>query len=116
MTNDQRIDYLEERMTRFETGVAADIKQIFEKINALALSTLKTACPSPGACVGLSAELQHIIAAHNATMLRVERLEIELIKLNQQKAWIIGAWSSVAFVASIVGGVVTFVISKLWRP
>jgi hypothetical protein len=47
-------------------------------------------------------------------MLRVERLELELIKLNQQKAWVIGAWSAIAFFSSVVGAIVAFVISKIW--
>jgi hypothetical protein len=111
-----RIDTLESRMDRFETGVAQDIRNIFEKINTLALASAKQACPDPGACVGLGRELHHMLAAHNATMLRVERLELELIKLNQQKAWIIGAWSTVAFVASVVGAVLTLIIGKLWKP
>ncbi len=107
-------------MDRFEDDFAKqvrdDVRAIYNKLNELAIASARQACPSPGACVSLSAELQHVIAAHNATMLRVERLELDLIKLNQQKAWIIGAWSTIAFLSSVIGAAATFIISKIWRP
>ena len=115
MTDDTRFEQLEDRVTRLETQLAADIRRIFEKLEALTVSSVKGACPSPGACVQLGSELQHVIVAHNATMLRVERLEIQLIKLNQQKAWLLGVWSAVAFFSSIVGALIAVLINYYIR-
>jgi hypothetical protein len=89
------------------------LEKIFDKLNALEVLVTKQACPSPGACVGLGDKLQSAILAHNATMLRVERLELELIKLNQQKAWLLGVWSAIAFIAGIIGSIGTLVVAKL---
>ena len=120
MTNDDRIERLEDRVTRLETSIDSKLAQIFEKLNALTLDGVKNACPAPGACIGLGKELEHVLAAHNATMLRVERLELKMIEIERsttagfhrietQKAWILGAWSVVAFCAAIVGGIATIV-------
>jgi uncharacterized protein (UPF0335 family) len=114
MSDAERINSLERRADRLEDKVDKTLGKIFEKLDELSAIVAKQACPSPGACVSLSNELQHVVAAHNATMLRVERLEIELIKLNQQKAWVIGAWSAIAFFSSVVGAIVAFIISKVW--
>jgi len=116
MSSEARIDALETRMDRFEDTVGQDIRRIFEKLDALTEASHRNHCPTPGACITLSAELQHVLKAHNSTMLRVERLELELIRLNQQKAWIVGAWTVIAFFASIVGAAITFVVGKLWTP
>jgi uncharacterized protein (UPF0335 family) len=114
MSDAERINSLERRADRLEDKVDKTLGKIFEKLDELSGSVAKQACPSPGACVSLSNELQHVVAAHNATMLRVERLELELIKLNQQKAWVIGAWSAIAFFSSVIGAIVAFIISKVW--
>jgi hypothetical protein len=118
-----QLDALTERQNRTEARFEAAIKSIDTKldaltaaINATMIDSARNHCPSPGACIGLSSELQHTIAAHNATMLRVERLEIQLIQLHQERAKIIGIWSSIAFMASIVGGGIAFIVGKLWNP
>jgi len=107
-----RIERIENRVDRMEHEV---LEKIFDKLNALTLIVTKQTCPSPGACVGLSEKLQQAIIAHNATMLRVERLELEIIKINQQKAWILGCWSAIAFIAGAIGSIGTLVISKFLK-
>jgi len=115
MSTDQsdRIDRIEHRVDRMETKHEEGLEKIYDKLNALTLAVTKQSCPSPGACIGLGEKLQQSIVAHNATMLRVERLELELIKLNQQKAWVLGAWSGIAFVGGIIGSLITFFATKL---
>ena len=103
-----RIDMLEGRVDKLESTISADLRRIFDK-----LETLTTEGGKSG--VATAKDLCHVISAHNATMLRVERIEIELIKLNQQKAWILGAWSVVALVSSIAGAITTFLVTKLWK-
>jgi hypothetical protein len=123
MPDSPEIARIDARITRLESSTSESMKSIGEKIdkltdaiNATMLDSARNHCPSPGACISLSAELQHTIAAHNATMLRVERLEIQLIQLHQERAKIIGVWSAIAFMASIVGGGIAFVVGKLWNP
>ncbi len=103
MTSEDRIEKLEDRVDRLETSIAADLRRIFEKLETLSIEGAKNACPKPGACLNLGNDLEHLLRAHNATMLRVERLEIQLIALNQQKAWIMGAWAVVAIIAAAIG-------------
>ena len=134
-TSEDRIDRLETRVDRIENKIGADISKIFEKIDALsatvmqaAVDSAKHACPAPGSCVGLNDQLKHVIEAHNATMLRVERLELKMLdmdretlkslhridgqfaNLEKQKAWILGVWSAIAFFAAIVGTVLTIMV------
>jgi chromosome segregation ATPase len=111
-----RIDALENRIDRLEVNISNDLRRIFDKLEALTLDTTRNACPSPGACVGLSKELENQIRAHNATMLRVERLEIQLIELHQERAKLVGIWTAIAFIASLLGGAFVFVVGKLWNP
>jgi hypothetical protein len=111
-----RVDAIEHRLDRLENNLSTDLRRIFQKLESLTLEGVRQACPNPGACVGLSKELENQIAAHNATMLRVERLEIQLIELHQERAKLVGIWTAVAFMASIFGGAIAFVIGKLWTP
>lgn len=119
---DNRIDRLEERVDRLEATIASDIRHIRERLEALTLTSSKQACPSPGACVTLGDQLKHVIESHNATMLRVERLELKILdmdravitqfnKIEVQKAWVLGAWSVVAFLSAIVGAAVPLVFN-----
>lgn len=100
-----RIDMLEGRVDKLESTISADLRRIFDKLEALTTEGGKTG-------VATAKDLCHVTAAHNATMLRVERLEIELIKLNQQKAWLLGAWTVVALVSSVIGAITTFLVTK----
>lgn len=120
--DDDRIDRLENRVDRLETSISADLRRIFEKLEILAIDTTKHACPAPGSCVGLSSKLQDAITAHNATMLRVERLELKILeceratmgefhKLEKQKMWVMGAWSVISIISAIIGTLATIIIS-----
>ncbi len=127
---EDRMDRLETRVDKIEEKMDDVIRRIFEKLEQLSLNSVKNACPNPGACVGLSDELKHVIAAHDSTMRRVERFELKILeieraaieesreverqfhKLERQKAWVLGAWSVVAFLAAIIGTVATIVINK----
>jgi hypothetical protein len=133
MTQDDRIEKLEDRVTRLELSIESKLAMIFEKVNQLSLDSVKNACPSPGSCVTLSKELdhacvkfskelEHAIVSHNATMLRVERMELKLLeidrmtiagfhKIETQKAWVLGAWSVVAFFAAVIGAVGGIVVN-----
>lgn len=122
MSSEDRIERYEDRVTRIE----AKLDQIFAMMNSLSIAGVKNACPSPGACTGLSKELEHVIIAHNATMLRVERAELKTLeiermmvsqfhKIEKQKAWVLGAWSVVAFCAAIVGAIGTIAINHMLK-
>lgn len=100
MTADERTDRLETRVDRLEDQYREDIAAIHAKldsvvaaINGALVSSAKHACPAPGACVGLSAELKATITAHNATMLRVERLELRILDIEKWQWRMIGALS-----------------------
>lgn len=121
--NTHRIERLENRVDKIEESINKHLQRIFESLEELRVHNAENKCPAPGMCVALSKELQNAITAHNATMLRVERLELDILKveklvqaesrtverqfskLETQKAWLLGAWSVVAFLASIVGAV-----------
>ena len=117
-----RIEALETRVERIEDTTRTDIVAIHNKLDGLAtllnqalVAGAKQACPSPGACINLARDLEHAMKILNANTLRVERLELELIKLNQQKAWVTGAWAAVVLIASALGGIASLLISKLWK-
>lgn len=134
--DNERIDRLEVRVDRLEDKIASDISKIFEKLHDLgesmakgAIEAAKNYCPAPGSCLTLSDNLKHLIEAHNATMLRVERLELKMLEMDRetmrslhridgqfaniekQKAWLLGAWSVVALGAAIVGTGLTIVVT-----
>ena len=130
-SDEDRIDRLEKRVDKIEDSIDENLAKIFQALEELKVSGVKNACPAPGACVGLSSELQHAITAHNATMLRVERLELRILdaeklaiqesrkverefaKLEKQKAWVLGAWSVIALCAAIVGTLITLLTTYL---
>jgi uncharacterized protein (UPF0335 family) len=111
MTDNERIDKLEDRVDRLETSIANDLRRIFEKLEKLSIDGARTACPSPGACINLSNDLTHGMKLLTAVTLRVERLELQLIALNQQKAWIMGAWAVVAIIAAAIGSLGGIIIA-----
>jgi len=133
MTDNERIDKLEDRVTRLETSIEAKLNQIFEKLNTLTVEGVKNACPSPGACLQLSHELTHAVKYLEATTQRTERLELKILemertavedakkttetfhKIEVQKAWVLGAWSVIAFFAAIVGALITILINYYLR-
>lgn len=85
--SDQQIEKLDDRVTRLEEAYRADIITLHAKIDGLTtllnqslVANAKQACPSPGACIVLSEKLTAQVSAHNATMLRVERLELQIIE------------------------------------
>lgn len=131
--NTHRLERLEKRVDKIEDSINVNLQRIFEALDEMRVSHAENKCPAPGACVGLGKELEHAIVAHNATMLRVERLELAILKVEQltimesrnterkfaqldtQKAWILGAWSVVAFLASIIGAVAVIALRQLFE-
>jgi hypothetical protein len=122
MTDNERIDKIETRVDRLESAFESKLDAIFAKLNTLAIDTVRNACPKPGACIGLSNDLEHAVRALNASLLRVERLELKILevdrmcvsgfhKIETQKAWILGAWSVVAFCASALGAIATILVN-----
>jgi hypothetical protein len=117
---DPRIDQLEKRVEKIEDTISVKLQHIFEALEELRASG-----------IGPGKDLEHAITAHNSTMLRVERLELKILdmerqavnesraterqfaKIDRQKAWVLGAWSAVAFFASAFGAVVTIAL-KTW--
>jgi hypothetical protein len=124
-----RVDRLEDQYREDVVNIHAKIDSLVTAVNNVLVRTAKAECPAPGSCISLTKELQHVIAAHDATMMRVERFELKLLdferaavaesrkvdaefaKLEKQKAWILGAWSAIAFCSSIIGAVLTVVVS-----
>lgn len=101
----------ESRIHTLEEGIATDIRRIFEKLEQQAEDR------------SISKErLEHLTAAHNATMLRMERQEIKVLeierhmlvqfhKVEKTKAWLVGLWSGVAFFASILGAGIAIAVN-----
>jgi hypothetical protein len=108
---DDRIGRLEDRVSKLEAGIAADIKDIREKINAMAVRNAKQECPEPGACIGLGRELSHAVTAMNSTLLRVERLELRIYELEKNKQWVMGAKWGLAVAAASCGSLITMAIN-----
>jgi hypothetical protein len=46
-----------------------------------------------------------------AAVAESRKVDAEFAKLEKQKAWILGAWSAIAFCSSIIGAVLTVVVS-----
>jgi len=109
MTADEQIERLEGRVDRLEDLYRADIVAIHAKLDALVasvsasiLDVSKTACPAPGSCLVLGESLKAVIAAHNATMLRVERLELRIMEIERWQYRLFGG------VAVLVTGLTIF--------
>ena len=93
----EQIDLLEERVTRLEEQTRNDIVLIHTKldkllaaINDAAISSAKHSCPSPGACIGLGADLRNQVVLLNANTLRVERLELRMMELEKWQGRLFG--------------------------
>ena len=98
MTPTEQIDKLDERVTRLEDRTQTEIVAIHGKLDSMLailnkamVDGAKNACPSPGACITLGVDLRNQIVAHNATMLRVERLELRILDMEKWQGRTIGA-------------------------
>jgi hypothetical protein len=110
MTETKQIDLLEERVTRLEERTNQEIVSIHSKLDVLSnlinrslVESAKVACPSPGACITLSEKLQNTIAAHNATMLRVERLELRIMDMERWQNRTLGAVAILMIALTLFG-------------
>lgn len=100
MTPNEQIERLDDRVTRLEDRTNQEIVAIHSKLDSLLVLINKTmvenakaACPSPGACIALGETLKATVAAHNATMLRVERLELRMMELEKWQGRLFGGVS-----------------------
>lgn len=110
MTPDTRIDQLEKRVDRLDNQYREDIVAIHQKldvltnaINEVLVKSARIECPSPGACIALSERLSAQVVAHNATMLRVERLELRLMDVEKWQWKMIGVISSIMVILTLFG-------------
>lgn len=97
MTAEERTAQLEGRVDRLEDRYQTDVVAIHSKLDSLQtliskslVETAKTACPAPGSCIVLGESLKATIAAHNATMLRVERLELRMMEIERWQGRLFG--------------------------
>lgn len=111
MTADEQINRLDARIDRLESQWLEEIRRVHIKLDVLAESGARNACPSPGACILLGERLEHQILAHNSTMLRVERLEIRMLAKDKKESWLLGAWAVIALFAAALGTVATIVVN-----
>ena len=110
MTPTEQIEKLDDRVTRLEDRYQSDVVAIHVKLDALAtllnksfVEQAKNSCPSPGACITLAADLKGQIVAHNATMLRVERLELRMMDLEKWQGRLLGGLSVVMVFLTLFG-------------
>jgi hypothetical protein len=108
MTDDQRIEKLENRVDRMEDAV-------WEKLNGIdaKLSDLKTAlagrreCPSPGACLDLKDRVVRLESTH-------DNLAKTVSDLIRWRAWLTGINLVISTVTLILlGGAVTYLFRLL---
>ena len=97
MTPDKQIEQLDNRVTRLEERTDSEISAIHSKLDALVTAvnksivrSVKSECPAPGSCLVLSEQLKAQVSAHNATMLRVERLELRMLEGEKWQGKVIG--------------------------
>jgi hypothetical protein len=95
---DERIDRIESRVERLESRLSEDIKEIRDILACMSKASVKPVV-----------ELESLVLAHNATMLRVERLEVQIIKLLQERAYILGGCAVIATIFSFIGVVIGIV-------
>jgi len=117
MNDTKQVELLEERVNRLEDRTNSEIVAIHSKLDSLStlinqvlVATAKRECPSPGACITLGEKLQNQIAAHNATMLRVERLELRMMDLEKWQGRLIGGVSVLMVVLTLFGPVLRRVL------
>jgi hypothetical protein len=131
-----RVDRLEDRIATDITKIFEKLDALTNSVNVNALRAAKAECPNPGACVQLSNDLTHTVKLLTAQTERVERLELKMLefdrarvesdkinilamqgvkeefhKIDKQRAWVLGVWSAIAFFASVIGAVLTVIIS-----
>ncbi len=99
MTNEQRIDKLEERVNRIDDSIWAELKSIREILTSLQVSQAKHNCPAPGKCLMLDTAL-------GSAVLRIERLELALIDIDRWRNRMMGGLALVVVVATLFGPVI----------
>ena len=112
MTADARIDSLEKRVDRLDDQYREDVVAIHQKldlltnsINEVLVKSARIECPAPGSCIALSERLSAQLVAHNATMLRVERLELRLMDVEKWQWKMIGVISAIMVLLTLLGPV-----------
>ena len=104
-----RLEQIEERVGKIEDRHEKVLDDIYKQLNSLNISVNS---------------LQTAIVAHNATLLRVERLELKMLEIekdtmikfhtiDKQKAWVLGIWSACGFFGAIIGTLATILL-KQW--
>jgi hypothetical protein len=124
MSDQERIDRIEQRQDDQERRIAAKLDQIFKSLEEMRLERVKNMATT-------ERDLERAVNVNTATLLRVERLELKMIDLerkhddheresakkfaciDQQKSWFIGAFSVVGFVSSILGAL-SIMLIKYW--
>lgn len=115
----------DERFNRFESAVRADLLALAAKTEALSLAAAKESGAANVDATHLTDKLGALITAHNATMLRVERLELRIMEVDRaamlgfhaiekQKMWILGVWSVIAFLAAGLGALLPVVVKAMY--
>lgn len=121
MTTPDQLEKLDDRVTRLEertnaevialhakldtkiAGICTKLDEMLTILNNSLVANAKNSCPSPGACIGLGVELKAHIVAHNATMLRVERLELRMMDMEKWQGRLLGGLSVVMVVLTLFG-------------
>lgn len=110
MTSNEQIDKLEIRVGKLEETQRTDIAALHTKIDDLKemltnnlVSQAEHKCPSPGACLVLSKELEFATKVQTSTLLRVERLDLRLLSVEQWQWKWLGAVTAIVGVITIFG-------------
>jgi hypothetical protein len=110
MTPTEQIEHLDNRVTRLEERYLADLSSIHAKIDGLVailnrsmVDQASKSCPAPGSCIGLGESLKSLIINHNATMLRVERLELRMMDAEKWQSRIMGGFSIAVVILTLFG-------------
>ena len=111
MTDDpERIDRLENRVDRLEERTAEELKSIGIKIDGLLnvinrhmLDQVKSACPSPGACITLAADLKTTIIQHGETVKKMISLEHRILAIEKWQGKILGGLAVLMVALALFG-------------